>query len=128
MKKASKSMIPTEAQEQKMLFEWAEWAKGKYPELEWLYHCPNEGKRSLRYGNELRKQGMKKGVPDICLPVPAHHYIGLYIEMKRRDRSVSKVSKEQRDWLAFLNKVGHYAVVCYGWEEARNVILEYLRR
>ncbi len=128
MKKVNKYTVPTEAQEQKALFEWAEWAKRKYPELDLMYHVVNEGRRSLRYGNELKKQGMKKGVPDICLPVPAHHYIGLYIELKRRDRSLSRVTEEQRGWLVALNRVGHYAVVCYGWEEARNVILQYLRK
>lgn len=121
-------IVPKEAQEQTMLFEWIEYARAKYPELDYCYAIPNGGSRNLIEARHLKEQGVRRGVPDICLPVPAHHYIGLYIEMKRRDRKVSKVSQEQRDWLAFLNKVGHYAVVCYGWEEARNVILEYLRR
>ena len=128
MKKEKKvaTYIATEAEEQKALFEWAELAKGRYPVLELMYHIPNEGRRSLTVGRSLREQGLKKGVPDICLPVPSHHFTALYIEMKRRDGG--EVSKQQRGWIAALNRVGNLAVICNGWEEARNVILEYLRQ
>lgn len=118
-------VVSSEAEEQKALFRWAELVKGKYPVLELMYHIPNEGRRSLSNGRYLKDQGMKRGVPDICLPVPAHHYTALYIEMKRRDGG--KISREQRGWIEALNRVGNLAVVCCGWEEARTVILEYLR-
>ena len=35
---------PTESVEQQRLFQWARLASGKWPELELLYHIPNEGK------------------------------------------------------------------------------------
>ena len=116
---------PTEAQEQKALFEWADYAKGRYPELELLYHVPNEARRSYALGRELNAQGLKSGVPDICLPVPRGGYGALYIEMKRRKEG--RLSDNQRVWLNGLNCAGNKAVVCKGWEEARNVILEYLK-
>ena len=109
-----------------MLFEWIEWARPKYPALWNAFHIPNEGRRSLRYGRELIAQGMRKGVPDIFIASPARHYAGLFIEMKRCDGG--KLSKEQKNWLDRLNRAGYLAVVCNGWEEARNVILEYLRQ
>lgn len=77
---------PTEAQEQEALFRWADFAVGKYPEVKFLYHIPNEGKRSVYNGAALRRQGLKKGVPDLCLPVPSGKYHALYIEMKRKRR------------------------------------------
>lgn len=126
MKKRIVDVQPTEAQEQKALFKWANWAKGKYPVLGLLYHIPNGGSRNIIEAHNLKMQGVKRGVPDICLPVPAHHYTGLYIELKRRNGGV--VSREQREWLAALNRVGNKAVVCNGWEQARDVILEYLRQ
>ena len=85
---------PIEAQEQKALFTWAELSLGKYPDLKWMYHIPNEGKRSKSNGAELVRQGLKKGVPDICLPVPRGKYHGLYIEMKRIGETLREDKKK----------------------------------
>ena len=63
----------SEATHQKIIFEWAEWQKAKYPELDMLMHTVNEGKRSPRVGAELKKMGMKKGFPDISLLVPKYY-------------------------------------------------------
>ena len=63
------SPIPTESAEQQTLFQWARMQSGKYPELELLYHVPNEGKRSHKTGARMKAEGLKSGVPDICLPV-----------------------------------------------------------
>lgn len=71
-----------EAEEQEALFVWAEYQSAAHTELKLLYHIPNEGKRSVSYGAALRRQGMKRGVPDLCLPVARGRYHGLYIEMK----------------------------------------------
>ena len=117
--------IPTEAQEQKALFEWAEWVKHRYPELALMYHIPNEARRSYALGREMKAQGLRSGVPDICLPVPRGGYGALYIEMKRRKDS--RLSDNQRGWINGLNRAGNRAVVCKGWEEARNEIMNYLK-
>ncbi len=119
-----KADIPTEAQEQKALFEWARWAGGKHPELNLLYHVPNGGSRNVIEAHNLRLQGVRPGVPDICLPVPKGRYHGLYIELKRRKRGV--VSDDQRAWIYCLNRNGYRAVVCKGWDEAREEILRYI--
>lgn len=118
--------IPSEAQEQKALFQWAEYSKRKYPALDLMYHIPNGGGRNPVEGRHLKEQGVKPGVPDICLPVPAHGRCALYIEMKRRQGG--RLSEEQRGWIAALSRAGNLAVVCSGWEEARDVILQYLRQ
>lgn len=115
---------PTEADEQTALFSWAAYNRRKYPELELLFHIPNEGKRTVINGARLKAQGMKPGVPDICLPVPNLKYTALYIELKRRNGG--KVSDAQRGWIAALNRVGCRAVVCHGWDEAREEIESYL--
>lgn len=117
--------IATEAQEQRALFEWIHYEEAVHPELALCYHIPNEAKRSYALAAELKREGMKAGVPDICLPVPTKSYHGLYIEMKRRKGG--RVSDAQYGWIATLNRMGYYAVVCRGWEEARDVILKYLR-
>lgn len=117
--------VPTEAQEQAALFEWASYNLGKYPALLLMYHIPNERKNALE-AMRLKAQGVKAGVPDVCLPVPNGKYAALYIEMKRTKRW--QLSDVQREWIAALNRAGNKAVVCKGWEEARDAIIEYLSK
>jgi hypothetical protein len=118
--------IPTEAQEQKALFEWAAYSTSRHPELALLFHIPNEARRSYSLGREMKAQGLRSGVPDICLPVPRGGYGALYIELKRcKD---GRLSDNQRGWLNGLNRAGNKAVVCRGWEEARQQIEMYLNQ
>lgn len=119
-----RSAVPTEAQEQEALFRWAAYSRGKYPALDLLFHIPNGGSRNLIEAAHLKAQGVKPGVPDICLPVPSGRYTALYIELKRKERG--RVSDAQRGWIAALNRVGCRAVVCRGWDEARAEIERYL--
>lgn len=114
----------SEAQEQKVIFEWAEWNKNKYPELEMLMHTVNEGKRTPRMGAELKRMGMKRGFPDISLLVPNKKYHGLFIELKA-DKT-KRLTKEQKEWLDKLNKYGYKAIRCNGSEEAIQVIKDYI--
>lgn len=114
----------TEECEQIVLFRWAEFSASQYPELELLYHIPNEGKRSAVTGARLKAQGLKSGVPDVCLPTAHGGYIGLYIEMKVKP---NKPTENQKRWLRALREAGHMVAVCYGFEEARNLIEKYLR-
>lgn len=114
----------SEENEQTFLFQWAEFAASKYEELKLMYHVPNEGKRSQLTGARLRQAGLKSGVPDVCLPTAHGGYIGLYIEMKVRP---NKPTENQKHWLRALRDAGHLTAVCYTWEEAKNLIEEYIR-
>lgn len=113
-----------EAAHQKVIFEWAEWNKNKHPELDMLFHITNEGKRSKRTGAELKRQGLKRGIPDICLPIPNGKYHGLWIELKA-DKT-KRLSKEQKEWLEKLNRFGYKAVRCNGADEGIQTIKDYL--
>lgn len=113
----------TEAQEQRFLFQWAGYAEQQYPELKLLHHIPNGGKRDVRTAANLKKEGVKAGVPDICLPVARGQYHGLYIELKTVK---GKVQKNQKEWLNALNSEGYATKVCYGWLEAKEAIEKYL--
>lgn len=44
--------MKSEAQEQKVIIQWCNLQSCKYPELKMIFHCPNESKRSARYGAE----------------------------------------------------------------------------
>lgn len=124
MAKTQPNLTPHEADEQKAIFARCELLISRYPELKHLYHIPNGGSRNHIEAAHLQKQGVKPGVPDICLPVARGGYHGLYIELKRRAGGV--VSKSQKEWLSFLARQGYCACVCRGADEAMNVILKYL--
>lgn len=116
-------MKTLEAQEQEALFKWTEIQKNKYPELELMYHIPNGGKRDIRTAMAMKRQGVKPGVPDIFLPVARYEFHGLYIELKA---GKGKPSEKQKEWINKLTEQNYLVVICYGWEEAAKVILEYL--
>ena len=117
-------VIPLEEIEQEHVFLWASMEERAYPELAMLYAIPNGGKRAIKTAVALKKQGVKRGVPDMCLPVPRGGFNGLYIELKRVKGGT--VSDEQREWIAALNTQGYKAIVCHGAEEAIEQIRGYL--
>lgn len=119
--------IPTEAEEQTALFNWAYVMQAQYPELALLFHVPNGGSRNRIEAARLKGQGVKPGVPDICLPVPRGGYHGMYIELKRRDKRLSKISNAQKIWLTALGGQGYKCLVCFGADEAITEITKYLR-
>ena len=155
-------LIATETQEQIALIEWANthtmrptfnFSDPKITKREdivitprigdYLFHIPNQGKRSLRLGYEFTKLGLKKGMPDLMFAYPyadikyiqvngvdlpiygtKDSYHGLFIEMKRRAKSV--IAPAQKKMMQLFESVGYKCVVAYGWEEDRDAILEYL--
>jgi hypothetical protein len=91
-------------------------------ELSLLFAIPNGGLRNHVTANRLKATGVKKGVPDLFLPL-ARSYHGLFIEMKKKG---GIVSKEQKEWQKELTKQNYRAIICRGWVEARNETIKYL--
>ena len=89
-----------------------------------LFAIPNGGKRHPKVAAEMKLEGVRSGVPDLFLPVPAGGHHGLFIEMKRQKGG--RVSPEQKQWLEYLRGAGYLAVVCKGFEEAKEAITDYL--
>jgi hypothetical protein len=104
--------------------EWCEWNKNRYPELELLYAIPNGSYKSKASAAKFKREGLKSGVPDLCLPVPRGNYGALYIEMKAKG---GRPTKNQIDWMTRLEMAGNRVHLCFGFEEARKAILLYLR-
>jgi len=121
----TKRIIPTESQEQQTLFAWARLMEKKHPELEFLTHIPNGGFRNKSEAARFKAEGVRKGFPDIILPVARQGYHSLAIELKRRQGG--RLTTEQRYWLNNLTRQGWYARVCNGADEAIRVIDWYLR-
>lgn len=113
-----------EAAIQTALFKWAGASSGKYPELRLMFHIPNGSKRDIVTGYNLKQQGLKAGLPDICLPVARGQYHGLYLELKSER---GRLQENQRAWLDALSRQGYKAVTAYGFDEARVAIEEYLK-
>lgn len=116
----TKSEQRTEAQEQAAVIEFCELLH--IPAV----HIPNEGKRTQRTGRELKRMGLRKGFPDMFRPAARNGFHGLFIELKRDEKS--RVSAEQRNWLAYLNAQGYRAVVCFGADSAIEEIRGYMGR
>ena len=98
--------------------------EGRIPELRLMHHCPNGGSRNAREAHNLRLQGVKPGIPDIFLPCARGQYHGLYIELKRIKGW--KISAAQIEVMDALAEQGYAVEICYGWEQARDVIMGYL--
>lgn len=115
---------PLEDLEQELVMRWANGQATNWPELALLHHVPNGGLRGKCQAAALKRQGVKPGVPDLCLPVARGGYHGLYVEMKRRDGG--RVSSEQKAWLAALHAQGYSVAVAEGHEQAIAVLKDYL--
>lgn len=99
-----------------------QWCRTR-PELQYLFHIPNESVGGQAWLIRNRQMGVKNGVPDLFLPIPMKGYHGLFIEMKATG---GRVRPEQKNWIDALTAFGYMAVVARGWKEARDVITDYL--
>lgn len=122
--------MQVEYMEQVKVFDWARLYTNKYKCLKYLNSSQN-GVRitNIRGAIRAKKAGMRAGFPDIFLPYPTQLYAGLFIELKRpiiKGQNKPVVSKEQKEWIEYLNSVGYKAVVCYGSNEAIQTICDYL--
>lgn len=115
-----------EHQHQKHLMIWARFSESRFPCLRLLFAVPNAARRTKAERGRMLEEGLRAGVPDLCLPVPRQGYHGLFIELKV-DRKKSRATRLQREWLTALREQGYKAVICYGWEEGARVLQEYLQ-
>ena len=99
--------IPSEHEEQCAFVQWFEL---KYKDV-FIYAIPNGGARNIVVAMKLKKEGVKKGVPDLFIPDWR-----LYIEMKKSMGGV--LSKDQKDVIPRLRNSGYTVLVCEGAQEA----------
>ncbi len=121
--KPEQKRIDHEGKEQAALFRLVEKLEVIYPELKWMHHIPNGGKRPKSTGNSMKKQGLKSGVWDIFLPVAKCHFHGLYIEMKHGKNTLSEA---QAQFGFFAEEQGYMCRVCYSKEQAIDIITDYM--
>ncbi len=87
------------------------------------FHPPNEIKAKPQYMAKRKRQGVKPGIPDICIMEPNKDYSGLFIEIKA---NYNKPSDYQLKWAKNLNKKGYLAVWSNSFDECKDIINGYL--
>ncbi len=121
----TKKRAQPEAAEQEKVIAWAKENENNYLFLRLLHSSLNGVKLSKAQAGKALKQGMKKGVPDLFLPVKQGGFSGLYIEMKS---AKGRVSVEQSRYLKCAAENGYSVVVCYSAVDAINTIKSYLEQ
>ena len=116
-----------EDKHQEACFKWFHLNRKKYPGLgsKLVFHPANGGKRNEREGARLKRQGVKSGVSDIVFLIPKGKYHGMVIELKPPKAYASQVSKSQKEFLVEANEQGFLGVVCYGFDEVKEVVENY---
>lgn len=118
-----KATQPSEYDHQCALIAWCEKHKERIPDLGFIFASNNGIRVSIGVAVKMKKAGMKKGVPDLFLPIPRHGFSGFFIEMKVKGGSFGT---EQADWFDRLQEKGYRTSVYYSWWDAAAAILSYL--
>jgi len=110
----------------------AQYLNMQYPQCLWI-HCPNEGKRSVFERYKAKILGLKSGIPDFLIfeqKVIEYKALnvnggtcGLAIELKIKP---NKPTLNQLLFLENFNIRKWFTVVCYSFEEAKEIIDWYL--
>ena len=100
-----------------------DYLKLKYPKIR---YCASLGgiRTTFKQAVKAKATGYVKGFPDLQICYPPHKDAGLFLEIKKDKKSYP--TKEQKEWVAYLNEVGYYAKVVKGFDECQETIDDYL--
>ena len=102
-----------------------QWYRYQYPKYaKYLFSIPNGGVRHIGTAVKLKAEGGLSGISDLFLMMPTNKYHGLFIEMKVKG---GKLSDSQKEFIGNATLMGYQAVVCYGFEQAKDAINNYLQ-
>jgi hypothetical protein len=90
------------------------WFRRSYPGVK-IFAIPNGGHRGASQGASLKAEGVSPGVPDLFVP----EWL-LWVEMKRETGGI--VSPVQKDWIEYLESIGHRVIIGRGFEDAKRQI------
>jgi hypothetical protein len=103
------------------------WLTYHYPvEATLTFHAPNETAGNAFHHAMRAKEGVKAGVPDIIHLGGTDVWRAGLFEMKRLDRTKSRLSDEQREFLESASERGCFAAVCYGFEAFKEAWIFYM--
>ena len=100
-----------------------DYLKLKYPKIR---YCASLGgiRTTFKQAVKAKATGYVKGFPDLQICYPIQKSAGLFLEIKKDKKSYP--TKEQKEWVAYLNEVGYYAKVVKGFDECQQTIDDYL--
>jgi hypothetical protein len=99
------------------------WFKLAYPK-KIIFHIPNGGYRNAIEGARFKREGVLKGMIDLCIPEPNKSFHGLYVELKAKK---GKLSPEQKDLIAKLMERGYCVQTCHSFDEFKETVDEYFK-
>lgn len=130
----NRTLHPSEHAEQALVIEWWALVHKQYglPEFA-LFAVPNGAKlpwarnrKGVRYSSEANKlvrEGLRRGIPDLLLPVALGGFNGLAIEMKSATGVVRAPQSEVLEWFVEEN---WRCWVCKSADAAMRAVREYL--
>jgi hypothetical protein len=113
----------------------ADYLRLRYPKV--LFHSDFGSGIKLTQGQAMkqkRQNGGRRGWPDLFIAEPSKDCSGLFIELKKAGTRLKKKDgtwasshlEEQNEVLNKLQKKGYAAYFAVGFEEAKNIIDDYL--
>jgi hypothetical protein len=87
-----------------------QWFRRSYPTIR-IFAIPLGGHRHPAVAAKLRCEGVSAGIPDLFIPAWS-----TWVEMKRAKGG--RLSEVQKDWIAYLESIGHKVLVGHGFEDA----------
>ncbi len=114
----------TESKIQQAIVEYFEANVNRHVAFSLLHSIPNGVRVSIGLAMKLKREGLKRGVPDLFLAYPRGRYHGMYLELKKD--SSSKASKSQKMWIEKLREQGYYVIVAHGYIEAVKYFEDYI--
>ena len=121
------------------VFQWIDLQKEIYPALKNAFAIPNGGSRNEIEAKNLKDEGVRAGVPDICLAYPSNGYHGLFIEHKTEKGKLTKdtpikdkqgrikhIREGQETWFKRLSGCGYKCEVSRSIEQSILITKNYL--
>lgn len=87
-----------------------------------VIHPRNEGKRSYSKAAREKAEGLTPGASDIIIPAR----VPFVCELKREDRTKSRLTKVQKKYLKICSALGCFACVAYGHHQAIKAFTEWM--
>ena len=121
-----KRYIPYEHDEQVAFVKWLKIMKINH------YSIPNSSALSSlnrntgkKVGWMLKQEGLRKGASDLVVMLDC---CIVYIEMKRRDKSLSRPTSEQIEFIEMVNGYNYaFGYIVYGWLQAKDIIEKHIK-
>lgn len=115
--------VPTEGETQEAFFDWVRLMEIRDRRYSWIFAIPNGELRDKRTAEKLFRQGVRAGVPDVCVPFPRWPHGALYIEFKSQS---GRTKKHQRLAHEDLIRMGNHVEVVRDVDTAMEIVKNWL--